>query len=46
MGRRKIENEFRDISHRPYITPEGRENDVIAMAYDLAEKQIKEGTAS
>lgn len=27
-------------------TPEARENEVIAMAYDLAEKQIKEGTAS
>lgn len=27
-------------------TPEGRENQVIAMAYDLAEKQIREGTAS
>lgn len=27
-------------------TPEGRENEVIAMAYDLAEKQIREGTAS
>lgn len=27
-------------------TPEGRENQVIALAYDLAEKQIREGTAS
>lgn len=31
---------------RPAITPEARENQVIAMAYDLAEKQIREGTAS
>lgn len=30
----------------PATTPEGRENQVIAMAYDLAEKQITEGTAS
>lgn len=27
-------------------TPEGRENQVIALAYDLAEKQIRAGTAS
>lgn len=27
-------------------SPESRENQVIAMAYDLAEKQIREGTAS
>lgn len=33
------------ISPRPN-TPEGRETQVIAIAYDLAEKQIREGTAS
>lgn len=27
-------------------SPAARENQVIAMAYDLAEKQIREGTAS
>lgn len=27
-------------------TPEARENQIIAMAYDLAERQIREGTAS
>lgn len=27
-------------------TPEGRENQLIAKAYDLAEKRIMEGTAS
>lgn len=32
--------------NRPATTPEARENQVIAMAYDLAEKQIYEGTAS
>lgn len=31
---------------RPATTPEARENQMIAMAVDLAEKQIKEGTAS
>lgn len=30
----------------PARTPEGRENQVIALAMDLAEKQIAEGTAS
>lgn len=36
-----------DASDRPpALTPEGRENQVIAMAFDLAEKQIREGTAS
>lgn len=30
----------------PAITQEAREKQVIAMAYDLAEKQIREGTAS
>lgn len=46
LGRRKVEKVSGDIPHRPYMTPEGRENDVVAMAYDLAEKQIREGTAS
>lgn len=27
-------------------TPEGRENQLIAMAYDLAEQRIRNGTAS
>lgn len=31
---------------RPATTPEGRENQLISLAVDLAEKQIKEGTVS
>ena len=31
---------------RPAITPEARENQMIALAVDLAEKQLQEGTAS
>lgn len=31
---------------RPAIDPEARENQLIALAVDLAEKQIQEGTAS
>ena len=31
---------------RPAETPEGRENQLISLAVDLAEKQLMEGTAS
>lgn len=31
---------------RPATTPEGRENQLISLAADLAERQLKEGTAS
>lgn len=31
---------------RPAITPEARENQMISLAVDLAEKQLMEGTAS
>ena len=31
---------------RPALTPEARENQMIALAVDLAEKQLQEGTAS
>lgn len=31
---------------RPAITPEMRENQIISMAYDLAEQKIRDGTAS
>lgn len=31
---------------RPAVSPEARENQAIAAAYDLAEKQIREGTVS
>ena len=31
---------------RPDLTPEARENQMIALAVDLAEKQLIEGTAS
>ena len=32
--------------HDPAKTPEGRENQLISLAIDLAEKQLQEGTAS
>ena len=31
---------------RPATTPDGRENQLVALAVDLAEKQIREGTVS
>lgn len=31
---------------RPALTPQARENQMIALAVDLAEKQLMEGTAS
>lgn len=31
---------------RPALTPEARENQLISLAVDLAEEQLREGTAS
>lgn len=31
---------------RPAITPEGRESQLVSLAYDLAEQHMREGTAS
>ena len=38
------ENELRRM--RPALSPEARENQLISLAVDLAEKQLMEGTAS
>jgi len=32
--------------YRPALTPEGRENQLIALAIDCAEEQLRNGTAS
>lgn len=50
MGRKKDVqtvqvDEIRNV-RRPALTPEGRENQLISLAIDLAEKQLMEGTAS
>lgn len=45
----KVKNEAisgRSRKRRPAFTPEGREQQLIALAVDLAEKQLLEGTAS
>lgn len=47
MPRRRSVSPDDGISPRPpATTPEGRENQLIAAAVDLAEKQLLEGTAS
>jgi len=46
MGRRKAEDEPNISLPPPAKTLEGRENQLIAAAMDLAEKRIAEGTAS
>ena len=33
-------------SRRPALTPDARENQMISLAVDLAERQLEEGTAS
>lgn len=43
--KRTVSNQrVKDI--RPALTPESRENQLISLAVDLAEKQLQEGTAS
>lgn len=44
MAKVKDPNSVRAI--RPALTPEARENQLISLAVDLAEKQLQEGTAS
>ena len=44
MAKRKTDNKH--IKSPPAATPEARENQMIALAVDLAEKQLRDGTAS
>ena len=51
MGRTKVVRAETPIEQtkrrmKPAKTPEGRENQLISMAYDLAEKHLREGTAT
>lgn len=34
------------FTQRPALTPEAKENQMISLAVDLAERQLREGTAS
>lgn len=49
MVTRRVNNKSKDKTlsrHRPATTPEARENQLIALAVDLTEKQLRQGTAS
>lgn len=47
MGTRRISGQENSTSRRPpATTPEGRENQLISLAFTLAEKRLREGTAS
>lgn len=46
MKKIKMESQPTANRMRPALTPEARENQMIALAIDLAEKQLMEGTAS
>ena len=43
---RKGNKDTDKVQIRPALTPESRENQLISLAIDLAEKQLLEGTAS
>lgn len=47
MAKSKVKNssEFSRKS-RPALTPEARENQLVSLAVDLAEQQLRDGTAS
>lgn len=47
MTTRRIDNDEKaKPRRRPATTPEARENQMVALAHDLAEKQLRNGTAS
>lgn len=46
MPKRKVEKTDHKVKVKPALTPEARENQMISLAIDLAEKQLIEGTAS
>jgi hypothetical protein len=46
MPARRKDNTPAKPKRPPATTPEGRENQLVALAVDLAEKQMREGTAS
>lgn len=38
-------SEQKKVKRRPAYTPEGRENQLISLAADMAERQLRDGTA-
>lgn len=47
VSKRKSANSSEPVrTGRPALTPEARENQLVSLAVNLAEKQLREGTAS
>lgn len=46
MPARRRRPEGEETRRKPATTPEGRENEMVSAAIDLAEQQIRRGTAS
>ncbi len=46
MARGKASNPIQTPKLRPAITPENRENQMAALAMDLVEQRLRDGTAS
>lgn len=46
MGRPRKDAEPQAVKRPPATTPQARENQLISLAVDAAEKQLKDGTAS
>ena len=47
MGtKKKVSEEETQYRKRPAVTPESKEKQMVALAVDLAETQLREGTAS
>ena len=47
MGKTKVSNYSGSTRRmRPALTPEARENQMVSLAVDLAEEQLRNGTAS
>ena len=44
--RRVSQSDAEQTPHRKATTPEARENQLVALAMNLAEKQLRDGTAS
>ena len=46
MGKRRVMSDVERPKLRPAMTEEGRENQMIALAHDLVEERLRNGTAS
>lgn len=44
MKKSQTDRDYKPL--RPALTPEARANQLVSLAYDLAERQLRDGTAS